>query len=156
REEIADPPQDWDNVIVATGPLTSPALAETVRRLSGEDSLAFFDAIAPIVERDSVNMDVAWLQSRYDKKGPGGGDADYINCPMTEDQYTAFIAALREGATAEFHDWERDTPYFEGCLPIEVMAARGVETLRYGPMKPVGLSDPRTGRRPHAVVQLRQ
>jgi len=156
REEIAEPPQDWDNVIVATGPLTSPALAETLRRLSGEDSLAFFDAIAPIVERDSIDMSVAWLQSRYDKKGPGGGDADYINCPLNEEQYTAFVGALRSGDVTTFKEWEKNTPYFEGCLPIEVMAARGVETLRFGPMKPVGLRDPRSGRRPHAVVQLRQ
>ena len=156
REEIADPPQDWDNVIVATGPLTSPALTETVRRLSGEDSLAFFDAIAPIVERDSIDMSVAWLQSRYDKKGPGGGDADYINCPLNEEQYTAFVGALRSGDVTTFKEWEKNTPYFEGCLPIEVMATRGVETLRFGPMKPVGLRDPRSGRRPHAVVQLRQ
>ena len=157
RDEVAGlPPADWDNVIVATGPLTSPALAGALRVLTGEDSLAFFDAIAPIVEHDSIDMDVAWLQSRYDKKGPGGGDADYINCPLTEDQYTAFNAALRQGETTEFHEWEKSTPYFEGCLPIEVMAARGVETLRFGPMKPVGLCNPKTGYRPHAVVQLRQ
>jgi methylenetetrahydrofolate--tRNA-(uracil-5-)-methyltransferase len=157
RDEVAGlPPADWDNVIVATGPLTSPALAGALRVLTGEDSLAFFDAIAPIVEHDSIDMDVAWLQSRYDKKGPGGGDADYINCPLTEDQYTAFNAALRQGETTEFHEWEKSTPYFEGCLPIEVMAARGVETLRFGPMKPVGLCNPKTGYRPHAVAQLRQ
>ncbi|MEY4880012.1 MAG: methylenetetrahydrofolate--tRNA-(uracil-5-)-methyltransferase TrmFO, partial [Pseudomonadota bacterium] len=157
REEITGlPPDDWANVVIATGPLTSPALAEAIRALSGEDSLAFFDAIAPIVERDSINMDIAWFQSRYDKKGPGGGDADYINCPMDEAQYHAFITALKTGETTEFKEWEKSTPYFEGCLPIEVMASRGEETLRFGPMKPVGLSDPRTGRRPHAVVQLRQ
>ncbi len=157
REEIAGlPPDAWDNIIIATGPLTSPALAEAIRGLTGEDSLAFFDAIAPIVEHDSIDMSVAWLQSRYDKKGPGGGDADYINCPLNESEYHAFIMALREGDKTEFKEWEKSTPYFEGCLPIEVMAARGEETLRYGPMKPVGLSDPRSGRRPHAVVQLRQ
>ena len=162
RSEIAGlPPADWDSVIVATGPLTSPALAEAIHGLTGADALAFFDAIAPIVHKDSIDFDTAWFQSRYDKPGPGGagagGDgADYINCPLDEAQYEAFIDALLAGATTEFHDWERDTPYFEGCLPIEVMAARGRETPRFGPMKPVGLTDPRTGRRAHAVVQLRQ
>jgi methylenetetrahydrofolate--tRNA-(uracil-5-)-methyltransferase len=156
REEIAEPPADWANVVVATGPLTSPALSESLRALTGEESLAFFDAIAPIIERDSIDMGTAWLQSRYDKKGPGGGDADYINCALDEAQYRAFVAALRAGAKTEFRSWEKSTPYFEGCLPIEVMAERGEETLRFGPMKPVGLSDPRTGRRPYAVVQLRQ
>src|SRR5258706_9376587 len=156
REEIADPPPDWDNAIVATGPLTSAALSENLRALTGEDSLAFFDAIAPIVERDSINLDVAWFQSRYDKKGPGGGDADYINCPMSEAQYRGFVAALISGDKAEFKEWEKSTPYFEGCLPIEIMAARGEETLAFGPMKPVGLRNPRSGRRPYAVVQLRQ
>ena len=156
REEIAAPSPDWDNVVVATGPLTSLRLSESLRALTGEDSLAFFDAIAPIVERDSIDLDVAWFQSRYDKKGPGGGDADYINCPMDEAQYRAFVAALIAGEKTEFKEWEKSTPYFEGCLPIEVMAARGEETLRFGPMKPVGLRDPKTGRRPYAVVQLRQ
>jgi methylenetetrahydrofolate--tRNA-(uracil-5-)-methyltransferase len=157
REEIAGvPPAAWTNVIIATGPLTSPALAEELRAVTGEDSLAFFDAIAPIVERDSIDLDVAWFQSRYDKKGPGGGDADYINCPLDEEQYKAFVSALRTGDTTSFKEWEKSTPYFEGCLPIEVMAARGEDTLRFGPMKPVGLRDPRTGRRPYAVVQLRQ
>jgi len=157
REEIAGlPPDDWQSVIVATGPLTSPALAEAVRKITGEESLAFFDAIAPVIHRESVNMDIAWLQSRYDKKGPGGGDADYLNCPMNEEQYRAFIAALLAGEKTEFKEWEKSTPYFEGCLPIEVMASRGEETLRFGPMKPVGLQDPRSDRRPYAVVQLRQ
>jgi methylenetetrahydrofolate--tRNA-(uracil-5-)-methyltransferase len=157
REEITGlPPEDWQSTIIATGPLTSPALADAVRALTGEDALAFFDAIAPIVHHESINFDIAWMQSRYDKKGPGGGDADYINCPLDQDQYRAFVAAVREGQTAEFHEWEKDTPYFEGCLPIEVMAVRGEDTLCYGPMKPVGLNDPRTGRRPYAVVQLRQ
>jgi len=156
REEIADPPPDWDNVIIATGPLTSAALSEHLRELTGEDSLAFFDAIAPIVERDSIDLDIAWFQSRYDKKGPGGGDADYINCPMNEAQYRGFVAALVSGDKTEFKEWEKSTPYFEGCLPIEIMAARGEETLAFGPMKPVGLRDPRSGRRPYAVVQLRQ
>ena len=156
REEVASPPHEWENVIVATGPLTSAALAENIRALTGEESLAFFDAIAPIVERESINLDIAWFQSRYDKKGPGGGDADYINCPLNEVEYRAFVAALIAGEKTEFKEWEKSTPYFEGCLPIEVMAARGEETLRFGPMKPVGLRDPKTGRRPFAVVQLRQ
>jgi methylenetetrahydrofolate--tRNA-(uracil-5-)-methyltransferase len=143
-------------VIVATGPLTSPALAASIRATTGEDALAFFDAIAPIVHRDTIDLAVAWFQSRYDKPGPGGSGADYINCPLDQAQYEAFVAALLAGETHGFKDWERSTPYFEGCLPVEVMAARGPETLRYGPMKPVGLVDPRTGRRPHAVVQLRQ
>jgi methylenetetrahydrofolate--tRNA-(uracil-5-)-methyltransferase len=153
REEIAGlPPDDWRSAIVATGPLTSPALAEAIRALTGEDSLAFFDAIAPIVHRESIDFSVVWMQSRYDK----GDGADYVNCPLDEDQYRAFIAALVAGEKTEFKDWEKSTPYFEGCLPIEVMAERGAETLRFGPMKPVGLSDARTGRRPYAVVQLRQ
>ncbi len=157
RGEIAGlPPEDWQSAIVATGPLTSPPLAEAIRALTGEDSLAFFDAIAPIVYRETIDFDTAWLQSRYDKTGPAGTGSDYINCPMDEAQYEAFIDALEAAEKTEFKDWERDTPYFEGCLPIEVMAGRGRETLRFGPMKPVGLTDPRTGRRPHAVVQLRQ
>ncbi|HEY4112520.1 MAG TPA: methylenetetrahydrofolate--tRNA-(uracil(54)-C(5))-methyltransferase (FADH(2)-oxidizing) TrmFO [Rhizomicrobium sp.] len=153
REEVAGlPPEDWRSVIIATGPLTSPALAEAIRAKTGEESLSFFDAIAPIVHRESIDMNVGWMQSRYDK----GDGADYINCPLDEAQYRAFIDALLAGEKGEFKEWEKSTPYFEGCLPIEVMAARGVDTLRFGPMKPVGLSDPRTGRRPHAVVQLRQ
>jgi methylenetetrahydrofolate--tRNA-(uracil-5-)-methyltransferase len=157
REEIAGlPPDAWQSTIIATGPLTSPPLAEAIRALSGEDALAFFDAIAPIVHRESINFDICWMQSRYDKAGPGGGDADYINCPMDEAQYRAFIAALIAGEKTEFKEWEKSTPYFEGCLPIEVMASRGEETLSFGPMKPVGLCDTRTGRRPYAVVQLRQ
>ena len=150
------PPADWDSVIVATGPLTAPALAEAVGRLSGEESLAFFDAIAPIVYRESIDFGTAWFQSRYDKQGPAGSGSDYINCPMDEARYEAFIDALLAGRTAAFKDWEADTPYFEGCLPVEAMAARGRQTPRFGPMKPVGLTDPRTGGRPHAVVQLRQ
>ncbi|MCX7359301.1 MAG: methylenetetrahydrofolate--tRNA-(uracil(54)-C(5))-methyltransferase (FADH(2)-oxidizing) TrmFO [Alphaproteobacteria bacterium] len=144
------------SVIFSTGPLTSPSLADSIRNLTGEDSLAFFDAIAPIVHADSIDFDIAWKQSRYDKEGPGGDKAAYVNCPMDEAQYTAFINALNTGAKTEFKDWEKNTPYFEGCLPIEVMAERGPETLRFGPMKPVGLMDPRVGKRPHAVVQLRQ
>jgi methylenetetrahydrofolate--tRNA-(uracil-5-)-methyltransferase len=157
RGEVAGlPPEDWDSVILATGPLTSSALAEAIRDLTGADSLAFFDALAPIVHKDSIDFSKAWFQSRYDKAGPGGGGADYINCPLDETQYGAFLDALLAGEATEFRDWEKDTPYFEGCLPIEVMAARGRETLRFGPMKPVGLTDPNTGQRPHAVVQLRQ
>lgn len=157
RGEVADlPPEDWDNVIVATGPLTSPALAQAVHGLTGEDSLSFFDAIAPIVHRESIDFSVAWFQSRYDKVGPGGDGADYVNCPMSEAEYNAFLDAVLAGDKTDFKDWEKSTPYFEGCLPIEVMAERGRETLRFGPMKPVGLRDPRTGLRPHAVVQLRQ
>ena len=157
RGEVAGlPPAEWGSVILATGPLTSPALAEAIRALTGEDSLTFFDAIAPIVHRESIDFGRAWFQSRYDKKGPGGDGADYINCPLDAGQYEAFVDALMAGDKTEFKEWEASTPYFDGCLPIEVMAARGRETLRFGPMKPVGLTDPATGRRPHAVVQLRQ
>ena len=158
REEIAGlPPADWDSVIIATGPLTSPALADAIAKLTGADALAFFDAIAPIVHRDSIDMSVAWLQSRYDKAGPGGSGADYVNCPLTRDQYGAFVDALVAGDKVAFHDWESTTPYFDGCLPIEVMAERGRETLRHGPMKPFGLTNPHAPTvKPYAVVQLRQ
>jgi methylenetetrahydrofolate--tRNA-(uracil-5-)-methyltransferase len=158
RGEIAGlPPDSWSSVIVATGPLTSPALAEAILALTGEKELAFFDAIAPIVYRDSINMDVAWFQSRYDKVGPGGSGKDYINCPMTKEQYEAFIDALIAADKTDFKEWEANTPYFDGCLPIEVMAERGRETLRHGPMKPVGLTNPRDpGVKPYAIVQLRQ
>ena len=158
REEIAGlPPQEWDSVIVATGPLTSPALASAVQALTDEAELAFFDAIAPIVHYETIDMDVCWRQSRYDKVGPGGGGADYINCPLDKNQYEAFVSALLSGEQTAFKEFETATPYFEGCLPIEVMAARGRDTLRYGPMKPVGLTNPhRPGEKPHAVVQLRQ
>ena len=153
RDEVAGlPPEEWDNVIVATGPLTSPALSEAVLRLCGEDGLAFFDAIAPIVYKDSINFDIAWFQSRYDK----GEGADYINLPMNKEQYDAFIEALNTGEKTDFKQWEKDTPYFEGCMPIEVMAERGPETLRFGPMKPVGLQSPNMDGPCHAVVQLRQ
>ena len=157
RGEVAGlPPADWDSVIVATGPLTSPALAEAIRAASGEDALAFFDAIAPIVHHDSIDRSIAWKQSRYDKGGPGGDGADYLNCPLDKPEYDAFVAGLLSGDKTEFKEWEANTPYFDGCLPIEVMASRGPDTLRFGPMKPVGLRDPRTGKRPWAVVQLRQ
>ena len=157
REEIAGlPPADWESVIVATGPLTSPTLADAIRAVTGEDALAFFDAIAPIVHRDSIDLDTAWFQSRYDKAGPGGDGADYINCPLTRTQYDAFVDALIAGDKITFHDWE-GTPYFDGCLPIEVMAERGRETLRHGPMKPVGLTNPHAPQdKSYAVVQLRQ
>jgi methylenetetrahydrofolate--tRNA-(uracil-5-)-methyltransferase len=137
--------------IIATGPLTGSALADAIAAETGEGALAFFDALAPIVHRDSIDMDKAWMAARWDK-----GGKDYINCPMTKEQYEAFVAALNEGEKTEFKEWEKDTPYFEGCMPIEVMASRGVETLRYGPMKGVGLDDPKTGRWPYACVQLRQ
>jgi len=158
RGEVAGlPPADWANVIVATGPLTSAALADAIRELTDEDALAFFDAIAPIVHKDTIDMSAAWFQSRYDKAGPGGSGADYINCPMTEEQYGGFVDALLAGEKTEFHDWEADTPYFDGCLPIEVMASRGRETLRYGPMKPIGLTNPHNPTvKPYAIVQLRQ
>ena len=138
--------------IIATGPLTAPALAQEIRALTGEDALAFFDAIAPIVYRHSIDMDKAWYQSRYDK----GDGKDYINCPLDEQQYADFINAMLEAEKTQFHQWEADTPYFSGCMPIEVMAERGIDTPRFGPMKPVGLTDPNTGKRPYAVVQLRQ
>ncbi|MEC4594884.1 methylenetetrahydrofolate--tRNA-(uracil(54)-C(5))-methyltransferase (FADH(2)-oxidizing) TrmFO [Nitrospirillum amazonense] len=157
RDEVAGlPPEEWDSVIVATGPLTSPALAQAVLDLTGEAQLSFFDAIAPIVHFDSIDLSKAWFQSRYDKVGPGGTGKDYINCAMDRAQYEAFIQALVEAPKTEFKEWEKDTPYFEGCLPIEVMAERGLDTLRYGPMKPVGLTNPHDERRPYAVVQLRQ
>ena len=156
RGEVTEIPDEWDNVIIATGPLTSPALAEMVRNLGGEEDLAFFDAIAPIVHFDSIDMDVAWFQSRYDKATDGGDGKDYINCPMNKAQYEAFIDALLTGDKMVFREWEESTPYFEGCMPIEVMASRGPETLRFGPMKPVGLTNAHDGSRPHAVIQLRQ
>jgi len=158
RGEIAGlPPAEWNNVIVATGTLTSAPLADAVRALTDENALAFFDAIAPIVHRESIDMSVAWFQSRYDKPGPGGTGADYINCPMSKQQYDAFVAALLGGEKTDFKDWETSTPYFDGCLPIEVMAERGHETLRHGPMKPVGLTNPHDpATKPYAIVQLRQ
>lgn len=156
REEVNEIPADWNNVIIATGPLTSPPLAELIRTLGGEEDLAFFDAIAPIVHFDSIDMDVAWFQSRYDKSTDSGDGKDYINCPMTRDQYEGFIDALLSGEKMSFKEWEENTPYFDGCMPIEIMASRGRETLRFGPMKPVGLTNAHDGSRPHAVIQLRQ
>ncbi len=157
RGEVAGlPPDDWDNVIIASGPLTSPSLGAAILDLTGEAALSFFDAIAPIVHRESIDMEKAWFQSRYDKVGPEGDGADYINCPLTRPEYDAFYAALLAGEKTDFKEWEKTTPYFEACLPIEVMAERGPKTLCFGPMKPVGLTDPRSARRPYAVVQLRQ
>lgn len=153
REEVAElPSESWGPTIIATGPLTSSGLAASVHKATGADALAFFDAIAPIVYKESIDFDTAWFQSRYDK----GDGSDYINCPMTEEQYSDFITALLEADKTVFKQWEKDTPYFDGCLPIEVMAERGKETLRYGPMKPVGLTNPNSEEKPYAVVQLRQ
>lgn len=152
-EVAAIPPAEWGRTIIATGPLTSAPLAEALRALTGEDSLSFFDAIAPIIYKDSIDFSKAWFQSRYDK----GTGTDYINCPMSREQYDAFLAALMAAEKTGFKDWEKDTPYFEGCLPIEVMAERGAQTLVYGPMKPVGLTNPHDPTtKPHAIVQLRQ
>jgi methylenetetrahydrofolate--tRNA-(uracil-5-)-methyltransferase len=158
REEVTSLPASEEGLcIVATGPLTSPALSQAILDHTGEKYLAFFDAIAPIVHRESIDMGKAWFQSRYDKPGPGGGTADYINCPLDREQYYAFIDALVTGEKTEFKEWEKSTPYFEGCLPIEVMAARGKDTLAFGPMKPVGLTNPHNPTvKAHAVVQLRQ
>ncbi|MEK9752645.1 MAG: methylenetetrahydrofolate--tRNA-(uracil(54)-C(5))-methyltransferase (FADH(2)-oxidizing) TrmFO [Rhodospirillaceae bacterium] len=151
------PPAEWDSVIIATGPLTAPALAEAIAQRTGETSLAFFDAIAPIVYKETIDFSVAWFQSRYDKSAEGGDGKDYVNCPMTKAQYYAFVDALVAGEKTRFRDWEKDTPYFEGCLPIEVMAERGPETLTFGPMKPVGLTNPNNPTvKPYAIVQLRQ
>ncbi|EJF90739.1 methylenetetrahydrofolate--tRNA-(uracil(54)-C(5))-methyltransferase (FADH(2)-oxidizing) TrmFO [Bartonella tamiae] len=157
RDEIFDlPPEDWGQIIIATGPLTSPTLAQAITTISGRDSLAFFDAIAPIIHTDSINMDICWFQSRYDKIGPGGTGKDYINCPLDKDQYDRFVQALIDGDKTEFKEFEK-TPYFDGCLPIEVMAERGMETLRHGPMKPMGLTNSHNRDvKPYAVVQLRQ
>ncbi|MCX8281671.1 methylenetetrahydrofolate--tRNA-(uracil(54)-C(5))-methyltransferase (FADH(2)-oxidizing) TrmFO [Phyllobacterium sp. 0TCS1.6C] len=157
REEVTGlPPEDWDKTIIATGPLTAPSLAAAIGEQTGTDALAFFDAIAPIVHFDSINMDVCWFQSRYDKVGPGGNGKDYINCPLTREQYETFIQALIDGDKTEFKQWE-GTPYFDGCLPVEVMAERGPETLRHGPMKPMGLTNAHNPTvKPYAVVQLRQ
>ncbi|MEE1876386.1 methylenetetrahydrofolate--tRNA-(uracil(54)-C(5))-methyltransferase (FADH(2)-oxidizing) TrmFO [Altererythrobacter litoralis] len=163
RERIDSLP-DSGMTIVATGPLTAQALADSIVAATGQERLAFFDAIAPIVHRDSIDMDIAWIQSRWNKRTEASNeDGDYINCPMTKEQYLAFHQGLLDGEKTEFREWEKETPYFDGCMPIEVMAERGVDTLRFGPMKPVGLDNPRDatpefpqGRWPYAVVQLRQ
>ncbi len=158
RGEISQiPPKDWDSVVIATGPLTSPNLGAAIGALTGEDELAFFDAIAPIIYKDSIDFDICWFQSRYDKPGPGGSGADYINCPLDEKQYKTLIHDLTTGETGDFREWEKNTPYFDGCLPVEVMAERGFETLRFGPMKPVGLTNPHAPDiKPYAILQLRQ
>ncbi|ACB95860.1 methylenetetrahydrofolate--tRNA-(uracil(54)-C(5))-methyltransferase (FADH(2)-oxidizing) TrmFO [Beijerinckia indica] len=156
RGEVTEIPADWDQIIIATGPLTSETLAAHIKALTGEDDLAFFDAIAPVVYRDSIDMTKAWFQSRYDKVGPGGNGADYINCPLDKEQYQAFVEGLIQGEKISFKEWE-GTPYFNGCLPIEIMAERGPETLRHGPMKPVGLTNAHAPTvKPYAIVQLRQ
>ncbi len=167
-EVLGLPPEDWEKTIIATGPLTSDSLAAAIIEASGEKELSFFDAIAPIIHTESIDMSIAWHQSRYDKVGPAGDGKDYINCPMTKEQYAQFIHELLNAEYGLFKEWELpsgspslseqeiDTPYFDGCMPVEIMAARGPETLRFGPMKPVGLIDPRTGEEPYAVVQLRQ
>lgn len=156
RGEVAEPASDWASAIIATGPLTSPGLSNRILAMTGEDHLSFFDAIAPIVHVESIDMSIAWKQSRYDKEGPGGDASAYINCPMDRDQYERFIDALIEGPKTEFKEWE-NVPYFDGCLPIEVMAERGRDTPRYGPMKPVGLTNPhKPHEKPYAIVQLRQ
>ena len=142
--------------IIATGPLTSDDLSAEILKITGEDKLAFFDAIAPIIYKDTIDFNIAWFQSRYDKEGPGGTGKDYINCPLNKEQYYDFIDKLLAGEKTEFKEWEKSTPYFNGCLPIEVMAERGRETLRFGPMKPVGLTNPSSPEKPYAVLQLRQ
>src|SRR3954470_15505152 len=151
REEVTRISENDDDVItvIATGPLTSDALSQEIARLSGSDHLYFYDSISPIVEFDSIDMSRCYFAARYDK-----GTADYINCPFTKDEYDGFITALREAKAVEEKDWEK-LNYFEGCLPIEEIARRGADTLRFGPMKPVGLKDPKTGRIPYAAVQLR-
>ena len=151
RERVDALPDDG-HTIVATGPLTAMTLTESIIEKTGEDRLAFFDAIAPIVHFDSIDMDTAWFQSRWDK----GEGKDYINCPLDEEQYAVFHQGLLDSEKGDFKQWEKDTPYFEGCMPIEIMASRGLDTLRFGPMKPIGLTNPATGTRAHAVVQLRQ
>ncbi len=158
REEISKlPPKEWQQVIISTGPLTSPSLAKEVRDLTGDSGLAFFDAIAPIITRDSIDFSKVWFQSRYDKVAPGSIGKDYINCPLNQEQYEGFIDALLDSEKIDFKEWEKSTPYFEGCLPIEVMAERGRKTLSYGPMKPVGLTNPHDPeKKPHAIIQLRQ
>lgn len=153
REEVTRlPSQKTEISIIATGPLTSEKLAEDIVRKTNSAALAFFDALAPVIYKDSIDFSKAWKQSRYDK----GEGADYINCPLSQEDYNLFIKNLLEAEKTEFHDFEKNTPYFEGCLPIEIMASRGVETLRYGPMKPVGLLNSHTGKPAYAVIQLRQ
>lgn len=157
RGEVTEVPNDNVQTIIATGPLTSDALSKSILEITGQEYMAFFDAIAPIVYKESIDLSKAWFQSRYDKgKTDENSDGDYINCPMNQEEYLSFVEALVTGDKTDFKEWEKDTPYFEGCLPIEVMAERGAETLRYGPMKPVGLTNPHSSAKPYAVVQLRQ
>ncbi len=157
REEVKGLPDAHAGpVLVATGPLTSPTLGASILALTGEKALAFFDAIAPVIYKESIDFGIAWMQSRYDKEGPSGDAAAYINCPLDRVQYEALIDALLAAEKSEFREWEKDTTYFEGCLPIEVMAERGRKTLCFGPLKPVGLTNPHSEEKPHAVVQLRQ
>ncbi|WP_342600675.1 FADH(2)-oxidizing methylenetetrahydrofolate--tRNA-(uracil(54)-C(5))-methyltransferase TrmFO [Psychrobacillus sp. FSL H8-0483] len=148
NEEVTEIPEGI--TVIATGPLTSPALAEKVKEITGQDYLYFYDAAAPIVEKDSIDMDKVYLKSRYDK-----GEAAYLNCPMTEEEFNRFYDALVSAEVVPLKEFEKEI-YFEGCMPVEVMAERGRKTLLFGPMKPVGLEDPKTGKRPFAVVQLRQ
>ncbi|WP_455481194.1 methylenetetrahydrofolate--tRNA-(uracil(54)-C(5))-methyltransferase (FADH(2)-oxidizing) TrmFO [Bartonella sp. B12(2025)] len=156
HEEIQEIPEDWDHVIIATGPLTSPPLAQAIQAITGTEALSFFDAIAPIIHTDSINMDICWYQSRYDKIGPEGTGKDYLNCPLDKEQYEAFVQALKNAEKIEFREFEK-IPYFDGCLPIEIMAERGIETLRHGPMKPKGLTNAHNPTiKAYAVVQLRQ
>lgn len=155
RQEIEQLPEE-DLTLVASGPLTSAKLTDSIIQKTGKSQLAFFDAIAPIIYKESIDFSICWMQSRYDKVGPGGSGQDYINCPLTKEQYYNFVEALIAGEKTEFKEWEKNTPYFNGCLPIEVMAERGVDTLRFGPMKPVGLTNPHNPNKPYAVVQLRQ
>ena len=152
HEEITElPPQEWGECIIATGPLTSEILISSILKHIDSQTLSFYDAIAPVIYKESIDFSKAWYQSRYDK----GDKYDYINCPMTKDEYYRFVEELLNGEQVEFHDWEQ-AAYFEGCLPIEVMASRGKDTLLYGPMKPVGLTNPHSSDKPYAVVQLRQ
>ena len=157
QKEVKNIPDDWENIIIATGPLTSEPLSKFILNKSSNDSLYFFDAIAPIIYSDSIDMSAAWFQSRYNKVGPSGSLNDYINCPLNESQYLQFVDELIDADRASFNDWEIDTPYFDSCLPIEVIARSGPQTLRHGPMKPFGLNNPhKKGDEPYAVVQLRQ
>jgi methylenetetrahydrofolate--tRNA-(uracil-5-)-methyltransferase len=158
RRDVADLPESSDTrpVIVATGPLTSSSLSADIARFVGQQHLAFFDAISPIVLAETIDMSRVFRQSRWDRSlAPGASDGDYLNCPFTDEEYRRFHEAIVSAEKAEVHDFD-NTRFFEGCLPIEVMAHRGPDTLRFGPMKPAGLRDPQTGRRPYAVVQLRQ
>ena len=156
HEEYKNLPDFSKKAIIASGPLTSKSLTQNIIKSTGNENLAFFDAIAPIVYSDSINMDIAWLQSRYDKIGTLGDEAAYINCPLNKAEYINFVNKLKNAEYTEFKEWEKNTPYFESCLPIEVIANRGIDTLRFGPMKPIGLTNKHSNIKPYAVVQLRQ